>query len=151
MSTASPTDTMTQGAQRTPDSRTKRIMRWLFALSLASVGIHHFIDSDLYIAIMPPYLPWHLELVLISGVFEVLGGLGLLIPRTRRAAGWGVLALLIAVYPANIHMLVNEVYLPGMPESLTILWLRMPLQFVFAAWALWVSGIWPRGATTRAS
>ncbi|MGB0647565.1 MAG: DoxX family protein, partial [Bradymonadia bacterium] len=82
-----------------------------------SVGIHHFIDPTPYLVIMPPYLPAHLELVYISGVFEMLGGLGLLIKRVRMFAGWGLIALLIAVYPANIHMLINEVYLPDMPKE----------------------------------
>ena len=61
-------------------------------------------------------------------------------------AGWGLLALLIAVYPANIHMLVNEVYIGGMPQEPWLLWLRMPLQFVMAALVAWVAGIWPRSS-----
>ncbi len=94
--------------------------------------------------IMPPYLPWQLELVYLSGVAEIVGGVGLLIPRFRRAAGWGLLLLLIAVYPANIHMLVNDIYLPDMPRERWLLWLRLPMQFVFAAWVLWSAGLWPR-------
>ena len=84
---------------------------WLCAASYIIVGVGHFTDPDPFVSIVPPYLPAPLLLVHISGFFEVLGGLGLLIPNTRRAAGWGILALLVAVYPANIHMLVNEVYL----------------------------------------
>ena len=78
---------------------------------------------------MPPYLPAHLELVYISGVFEILGGLGLITIRYRTIAAWGLIALLITVYPANIHMLINEVYLPDMPREK---WLvtRMPLRFM---------------------
>ena len=94
-------------------------------------------------SIVPPALPWPLALVYVSGFFEVLGGIGLLSGRTRRPAAWGLLALLVAVYPANIHMLVNEVYLEGMPRERWLLWARMPLQFVFAAWVAWVAGIWP--------
>ncbi len=96
---------------------------------------------------MPPYLPWHLELVYVSGFFEILGGIGLCLPVFRRAAGWGLIALLIAVYPANVHMLVNEVYLPDMPKSKALLWARMPLQFVMGALVIWTAGIWPRRPT----
>ena len=116
-----------------------RVLRWLTAVFFVAVGTHHFIDPAPYLAIVPPYLPWHLALVYISGFFEVLGGIGLLIPKTRKAAAWGLIALLIAVYPANIHMLVNDVYLPDMARERWLLWLRMPLQFLMG-WAVFVSG-----------
>ncbi len=104
----------------------------------------HFLNPEPFVLIVPPYLPAPELLVAISGVFEVLGGVGLLIPRTRVAAGWGLIALLIAVYPANVHMLVNEVYLPDMPQEKWLLWVRMPVQFVFAALVIVGAGIWPR-------
>ena len=122
----------------------RTLSRLVVALFFVFVGLHHGIDPEPYLAIMPPYLPWHLELVYLSGVFEVLGGLGLLLKRTRRWAAWGLLALLVAVYPANIHMLVNDVYLPDMPEKRWLLWVRMPMQFVFAAAVLWAGELWPR-------
>ena len=122
----------------------KVITRWLLALSFIWVGVRHFIDPDFFLHIMPPYLPWHLELVYVSGFFEVLGGAGLLHTQTRRAAGWGLLALLVAVYPANIHMLVNEVYIDDMPREKWMLWARMPFQFLFALGVAWTAGIWPR-------
>jgi uncharacterized membrane protein len=122
-----------------------RIFRTLIALSFVAVGVKHFTDADLFVSIVPPYLPWHLELVYLSGVFEILGGLGLLFERSRKPAGWGLLALLVAVYPANIHMLVNEVYLDGMPEDKWLLWARMPMQLLFALAVSWAAGIWPNG------
>ncbi len=125
----------------TPQASTpiwKWSLRLLMAVSFIAVGVHHFTDPTPYLMIMPPYLPAHIELVYISGIFEVLGGVGLLVPRTRRFAAWGLILLLIAVYPANIHMLVNEVYLPDMPKEKWILWARMPMQFVFG-WATFVS------------
>ena len=127
----------------------RKWVRIFVALAFVWVGIHHFIDPNLYMAIMPAYLPWHMELVLLSGLFEVFGGVGLLWPRFRKAAGWGLLALLIAVYPANINMLVNEVYLPGMPKEKWLLWARMPFQLVFAFAVAWTSGIWPRTKTVE--
>ena len=120
------------------------VTRLLLALSFIWVGVQHFVAPGPFVGIMPSYLPWHLELVYISGFFEIVGGAGLLYPRTRRMAGWGLLALLVAVYPANIHMLVNEVYMEGMPREKWMLWARMPFQLVFALGIAWTAGIWPR-------
>ena len=121
-----------------------RIARTLVSLFFVYVGVLHFVKPAPFLAIMPPALPWHLELVYVSGFFEILGGVGLLWTRTRKAAAWGLLALLAAVYPANIHMLVNEVYLPDMPEEKWMLWARMPFQFLFALAVLWTGEIWPK-------
>ena len=113
-------------------------VRWWLALNFVLVGVLHFTHADLFVAIMPPYMPLHLELVWISGVFEILGGVGLLVPFARRFSGWGLLALLVAVFPANLNMAMNEVYLPvdWLPQSEIGLWLRLPFQLVFAA-AIW--------------
>ena len=127
----------------------KSIFRIPFALSFVVVGIVHFTSPDPFISIMPAYLPWHLELVYLSGFFEILGGVGLLIPKTRRLAAWGLIALLVAVFPANINMLVNDIYLDGMPHERWLLWLRMPLQLVMALCVLWSGEIWPRAKVKR--
>ena len=74
------------------------------ALFFVAVGVTHFTHPAFFLKIMPPALPAHLALVYLSGAFEILGGLGLLVPRTRRFAGWGLIALLIAVFPANLYM-----------------------------------------------
>lgn len=84
---------------------------------------------------MPPYLPWHLELVYLSGLLEILLGAMLLIPRYTTLSAWGLIALLIAVFPANIHMALNSDQYPSM--SPLVLWLRLPLQGVLIAWAYW--------------
>jgi uncharacterized membrane protein len=70
-----------------------------------------------------------------------LGGVGLLVPRLRVAAGWGLLALLFAVFPANISMAMNEIYLPDMPQERWMLWARLPVQFVFMAMVAYGAGI----------
>ncbi len=126
------------------------IVRWWMAVNLVLVGISHFTHAELFVGIMPPYLPAHLELVWLSGVFEILGGVGLLVPLSRRFAGFGLLALLVAVFPANLHMALNEVYLPidWLPQSQIGLWLRLPFQLVFAA-AIWFSMGPHRTANTR--
>ena len=82
---------------------------------------------------MPPAFPMHLEAVYISGFFEVLGGIGVLIPRLRKIAGWGLLFLLIAVYPANIYMAITPEEFPDI--SISLLYFRLVLQFLFFYWA----------------
>ena len=121
-----------------PPQRLKAAALIVAAVSYIVVGILHFTHEAFFISIMPPYLPAHKELVLISGVFEILGGVGLLFKPTRRAASFGILALLVAVYPANIHMAMNPEQFVHMSPSPLGLYLRIPMQFVFAAWAWWV-------------
>ena len=106
----------------------------LFSLALLFVGagINHFLNADLYLKIMPPMLPWPKELIYISGVFEVIGGTGILIPKFRRLFGWGLIALLIAVFPANIYMAIEADQFPNFPMWAILL--RVPFQFVFIAW-----------------
>ena len=126
------------------DSTPKRITRYFVGLAFAWIGVQHFVNPEPFVSIVPSVLPAPLALVYISGVFEVLGGVGLLLPRTRKMAGWGLLALLVAVYPANIYMLVEEIYLEGMPQEKWLLWARMPFQLVFALGVAWTANIWPR-------
>ena len=106
----------------------------------------HFTSPGLFVRIMPAWLPAHLELVYVSGAFEILGGLGLIVSKTRRYAAWGLIALLIAVFPANINMAVNEIYLEGMAQEPWLLWARLPMQLVFAVGVAWAGGLWPRRA-----
>lgn len=99
-------------------------------------GVTHFTNPDFFVAIIPPWLPYHLEIVWISGGFEILGGLGLLLPKTRLLAGYGLIALTIAVTPANIHMAMNPHLFPNATPGL--LYLRLVLQ-VFLLWLIWFS------------
>ncbi|MGE0104855.1 MAG: DoxX family protein [Blastocatellales bacterium] len=117
-------------------SKLKIVLKYLLVIFFVGGGINHFVNPDFYIRIMPPYLPWHRELVLLSGVFEVVLGLMVLIPRYLRLAGWGLIALLIAVFPANIHMAVNSHLYPEIPTVFHFI--RLPLQLVFIAWVWWV-------------
>lgn len=82
----------------------KLILKYLLGLLFVAAGLNHFINPAFYLKIMPPYLPWHPFLVYLSGVLEVVLGAALLIRRSARLAAWGLLALLVAVYPANLHM-----------------------------------------------
>ena len=96
-------------------------------------GVDHFINPNFYLSIMPPSFPMHLEAVYISGLFEILGGVGVLLSKTRKLAGWGLFALLIAVYPANIYMALTPEAFPDIP--LSALYFRLVLQFLFFYWA----------------
>jgi uncharacterized membrane protein len=98
-------------------------------------GLYHFINPDFYLTIMPPYLPWHLFLVYLSGFFEIVLGGMLLVAKFMRIAAWGMIALLVAVFPANIHMATNPELYPDINPVL--LWIRLPLQAVMVAWAYW--------------
>ena len=103
----------------------------LFGLSAFFIyfGVDHFINPDFYLSIMPPSFPLHEEAVYISGFFEIAGGIGVLIPRFRKIAGWGLVALLIAVYPANIYMAISPEAFPDIP--IEMLYFRLALQFLF--------------------
>lgn len=111
----------------------KIVARWLFGVAFVLAGINHFAMASFYASIMPPYLPWHLPLVYLSGVAEMGLGLLLLIPRWTALAGWGLVALLIAVFPANIQMAIHSELYPY--ASPLVLWLRLPFQGILIAWA----------------
>lgn len=95
----------------------------------------HFVSPKVYERIVPPQMPNPAAIVAISGVAEIAGGLGLLVPRTRRFAAWGLVALLVAVFPANIYCAVAHVPLPGIMGERWVQWLRLPLQLPLIAWA----------------
>lgn len=97
-------------------------------------GINHFRSPQAYLQIMPDYLPAHKELVALSGVAEIAGGLGVLFPRTQRAAGWGLIALLLAVFPANIYGAQNGMEIFGKTVPSWLLWVRLPLQLLLIWW-----------------
>lgn len=111
----------------------KSLIRILFGLLLAAIGVLHFVRPAPFVAIVPPWLPWPLALVYVSGAAEIAFGVLLLFRRTRVLAAWGIILLLIAVFPANIHMAVNAHLFPAMSEP--VLWARLPLQLVLIALA----------------
>jgi uncharacterized membrane protein len=114
--------------------RIKEVSRYLLAIFMVGAGTMHFVNPDFYVKIMPPYLPWHLELVYLSGFCEMALGLLLLVPRISRLAAWGIFALLIAVFPANIYVYQHQDVLPAPP---LVHLLRLPLQGVLLLWAYW--------------
>jgi uncharacterized membrane protein len=108
----------------------------LLAALFVVAGIMHFVVPDSYVRIVPPALPVPRFLVALSGIAEILGGSGLLLSSTRRAAAWGLLLLLVAVFPANIYTAVSHVPFPGIFGQSWVQWLRLPLQIPLILWTL---------------
>lgn len=116
---------------------TRRFRRGSVALiagAFVAIGVVHFVNPEPFVAIMPPFIPWKLGLVYVSGVFEILGGLGVALRPTRRMAAWGLMALLVAVFPANIYHAVGDIEVAGMQMPLAYHLVRLPMQLVLIAW-----------------
>ncbi|RYG64656.1 DoxX family membrane protein [bacterium] len=118
----------------------RKFLRYSLACLFTGAGLMHFKAPDTYTKVMPDYLPFPLALVGISGVAEIAGGLGVLPQSTRRWAGYGLIALLLAVFPANIHMAVHGTENVGIDVPRWIWWARLPFQAVFIAW-VWFAAI----------
>jgi uncharacterized membrane protein len=113
----------------------KTALRVLLAVFFVAAGINHFRATGFYLRMMPPYVPFHVLMVQVSGVAEIVLGILLLVPATTVVAAWGLIALLIAVFPANLQMALHPQTFPEF--SVNALWLRLPLQGVLIAWAWW--------------
>ncbi len=119
-------------------SWTKRVLLWVMAAFYVVAGANHFANPDFYLPMMPPYLPGHLGLVYLSGLAELILGVAVLVPRLQGLAAWGVILLLIAVFPANIHIALHNVPLGGAAVGAGVWnWVRLPMQGVLIAWAWW--------------
>lgn len=120
----------------------KDALLWVMGGFYVLAGMLHFAAPEFFIQMVPPSLPWHGALVAVSGVAEIALGILVLVPATQTRAAWGIIALLWAVFPANIYMALNDIQLSYRPEWMTQptpaqQWLRLPLQFVLMAWAWW--------------
>ena len=118
----------------------RTVLRWLLTIGMVGAGLNHFRSAGVYAGMMPAAFPdsWDLPLVYASGVCEILGGLGLILPATRTLAALGLIALLVAVFPANLNMALNHLPLGDQPVAPWLLWARLPLQAVLIAWAWFV-------------
>ena len=116
--------------------RRKEILRGVLAVCIIIVGITHFLRPEQYARIVPPPFPPFAS-VYVSGFFEILGGIGLLIPFVSVLAAWGLISLYIAVFPANIYMTLHNIPIDGIPHNPTLYWARLPFQAVLIAWAYW--------------
>jgi uncharacterized membrane protein len=113
----------------------KLIMMALLSLMFVGGGINHFLNLEFYMRLMPPYLPFHEQLIWLSGVLEIIVGVGIWIKKYRAISAWGMIGIMIAVFPANVHAYLNPQEFPEVPE-LTLL-LRLPMQGLFILWAWW--------------
>ena len=116
----------------------KTVLKYVQGAFYVVAGMNHFINPGFYLKLMPEYLPAHEFLVFVSGIFEVLLGVLLVIPRTTRLAAWGLIALLIAVFPANIYAYQHPEIFPDVSPSLQLV--RLPFQAIFILWAWWYTG-----------
>lgn len=122
------------------ESKTKVVLRTLLAGFTFLLGVLHFAVPDPFVAIMPKALPYPHALVYVSGVAELCGAVGLLLPRTRRLAGIGLILLYVAVFPANVNQALNGIQIdPAHPAPLWALWARLPFQALFIWIAWWTS------------
>jgi len=120
------------------DGTGDRALRAGMTLVMVGIGVLHLIVPAEFERVIPPFFPARHALAVISGVFEILGGVGLWVPATRRFSAYGLMALLLAVFPANIYMAVAHISPGGVEQPLWALWARLPFQGVFLAWA-WLS------------
>ena len=131
--------------------RLKNPLCYVMGVLYAIAGILHFVVPDLYVQIVPPQLPWPMGLVYLSGLAELVLGIGVMIPRTRRLAAWGIIALLLAIFPANVYMATSGVTIQGAPAAIADpsalgRWGRLPMQAVLIAWAWWYTRPFPERA-----
>ncbi len=115
----------------------RKVSLVLLVMFFVAAGANHFRDPELYLPMMPDWLPWHRGLIALSGVAEILGGLGAGFLKWRRRAGWWLIALLVAVFPANVQMLVDHIPIAGKQLPEWVLWARLPLQLVMMIWVWW--------------
>lgn len=128
-----------------PRPRLRAVLRWLLAVIYIAFGIVHLRSAPGFLAIMPAWVPYPLEVVLFTGVCEILGGFGLLIPRLRLISGVMLALYAVGVYPANLHHAFGDVTVGGLPSSWWYHGPRLAFQPVFVWWALFAGGVisWP--------
>lgn len=120
-----------------PRSRLRRIALLALGPTYVAAGVNHLLNPEWYLRMMPPYLPAPDLLVLVSGLLEMVGGVAVFVPRFRSAAGWGLVLLLVAVLPANLHMALHPESFPEIPAFLLVA--RLPFQLLLMGWAWWAT------------
>ena len=120
--------------------------RLMLAALFLFAAAFHFFRAQWFLPIMPPWVPLPMTAIIVSGIAELAGAIGLVIPsiKIQRAAGWGLLLLLVAVFPANIHMAEAHIQVHGIPTKNWMSWARLPFQPIIMFAVSWAAGIWPR-------
>lgn len=108
-------------------------MRIVLGILFIAAGLNHFVNTAFYVGIMPPYIPFHRELVYVTGVAEIVLGVLVTVPRTAAPAAWGLILLMILMFPANVHMAVHPDLFPRFRPL--ALYFRLPVQALLIAWA----------------
>lgn len=124
-----------------PNKRFRDNARIAAGIFFIFTGVSHFLMPEMFMKMMPPFLPAPLFLIYLSGVFEILGGAGLMLSRTKQAAAIGLILLLVAVFPANIYVAVNNVQLGGFMSASIYQWIRLPMQLALIWWVTWTAEI----------
>jgi len=132
-------------------TRLKRPLLYLMGVFYAAAGVMHFVAPKAYTRVVSPQFPRPIALVYLSGIAEIFLGIGVLIRRTRQQSAWGIIALLIAVFPANVHMATNDVATDAAPDwaddiTRAAMWVRLPLQGILILWAWWYTHLIPENA-----
>jgi len=116
----------------------KQVLLWVMGIAYVLAGVLHFVTPDSYLPMMPAWIPAHLTMVYLSGAAEVLLGAAVLEPKLRRPAAYGIILLLLAIFPANVHIAVHNVPVFGAAEGAgPANWIRLPIQALLIAWAWW--------------
>lgn len=129
----------------------RTVLRWLLAAIYIGFGTLHLAKAQSFLPIMPPLIPWPLLVVKLTGACEIAGGLGLMIPGLRKAAGIALAAYAVCVFPANLYHALSGVHVPGLPSSWWYHGPRLAFQPVFVLWALYAGGVYPPLRSTRAA
>jgi len=129
------------------DAMMKTVLRVLLAAFMMFAGVAHFANPDFFVLMVPAFLPDPLLVTWVSGIIEFVLGVMLLVPRTRWYASLGLVALYLAVLPANINMALHPTETGAADVASWLLWARLPFQLVFIGWALWVGGPRPKAVT----
>lgn len=132
-------------------ARIKQPLVYVMGIFYVIAGTMHFVIPKVYAQVVPPQFPQPVTLVYLSGIAEIVLGIGVVIQRTRRQSVWGLIALLLAVFPANVHMATHGI----LPDTVSdwadgfaraALWMRLPLQGILILWAWWYTRLLPENA-----
>lgn len=115
----------------------KLLSRIILAIGMVVIGAQHFTATEGFVKIVPAFIPYPFFLVYLSGLLEMLAGLGLLIPPLSRQAAWTLVVLYIVVFPANLNQALHNIPVAGLPHDPPLIWLRLPFQAFMVAWAWW--------------
>ncbi len=114
------------------------VFKYILGIYLIGMGFGNFFEFEEFIRVVPSYIPYPGMMIWVTGIFEILGGIGLLLPSTSRLMAIVLLVLFAAVFPANLHMAMSNIPGEGFPVPSWIMWAKIPIQIVLIGWAIWM-------------